>query len=292
MPRSPLAFAAPAGLTLRGFTAGEGARTVVFTQGAGLTVESYLPALSGLFPQARVYGLNARGHGGSDVPAAFADWHDAVDDLRAFCEQTFATPVVLAGHSFGALVSLWLAAEAPRLAAGLLLLDPLVPHRRHEPWPPSGAGRDGELIARTLQRREIWPSLAEAGDGLRGRGVYAGWQPGPFAEFLASAFVAGPDGSARLCCPPWMEAAVYGGRPGKELFGWAAALRVPAVLLGGADTHIARPEALQDLADAMPLATVLTVKGSHTFPQEHPQETAAALAYALGQLAVPGRHPT
>jgi pimeloyl-ACP methyl ester carboxylesterase len=277
---APIEFPLAGGLVLRGARWGEGPRTLVFTHGNGLTAQAYLPALGGLFGHAQVHGLNARGHGGSDIPPAWESWYDTVADLRAYVTTALRPPVWLAGHSFGALCSLWLAAESPELVNGLILLDPLVPHRRAEPWLPADEGMGGELIARTLKRRDRWPDLAEARRSLAGKGVFAEWQEEPFERFLETGLVPAAQGGVRLACPPWLEAAIYRGRPGKLLFEWAGRVRAPAAILGGARSTVARVECLQDLADAMALATVITVAGTHTFVQEVPQAAAEALQWA------------
>jgi pimeloyl-ACP methyl ester carboxylesterase len=275
----------PDGLVLRGELWGEGPLAMTFVHGAGLAMASYRPALAALAGQARVHALDARGHGVSDVPPDSRVWRPALEDLRAWVQSRLQPPVVLGGHSFGALLSLWLAAEAPELAAGLLLLDPLIPWRRDGSWQPAGEGPDAGLIAATRGRRDAWPSRAEAGDWLRARGVYRAWSEEAFAGFLASGLREAHDGTVTLACPPRIEAAIYLGRPGQEIFAWAERISVPAVILRGADSADCTAGGAEDLADAFPLGAVLTVKGTHTFPQEFPVETGRALAMALEILA-------
>ena len=167
--RSPFTLEAPDGLLLRGERWGEGPRVLSFVHGSGLVVESYRGAFAALGAQATVHALNARGHGGSALPAAFPDYTAPVADLRRLAEG-LAAPRVLAGHSYGALLSLRLAAEAPGLAAGLLLLDPLVPWRRGGEWLPVEEGRSGELIEATRARRSEWPRPLSSCVARSGRG--------------------------------------------------------------------------------------------------------------------------
>ena len=280
---APIRFGTADGLMLRGERWGRGRATLTFVHGAGLTVSAYRAAFAGLGSRASVHALNARGHGASDVPRTFAGYGRPVLDLRAFAE-TLPKPVILAGHSYGALLSLRLAAEAPGLAAGLLLLEPLIPWRRGGGWKPAGEGPDGPLIEATRGRRESWPSLGEARAWLRARGVYRGWTERCLADFMETGVRGQQDGTVALACPPWLEAEVYLGRPGEETFEWAARAGLPAVIVRGAQSTHCVPEGAEDLAHAFGLGSVLTVKGGHTFPMEHPEETGRVLEMALDML--------
>lgn len=139
----PFVFRTPAGLSLRGVTWGEGGRDLVFTHGNGFTAQCYAPILAPLSARVRVHGVNLRGHGGSDVPPDFPDWDGPYADLVAYLQERCAAPAILAGHSYGATLSLRLAAEHPELVGGLLLLEPLVRDRAGRPGPRSTAARGG-----------------------------------------------------------------------------------------------------------------------------------------------------
>ena len=269
------------GLLLQGELWGGGDLALTFVHGSGLTVQSYYPAFRALAARIRALALNSRGHGNSGNPADFPSYEAPVADLRSLVETRLQPPVVLSGHSFGALISLQLAAEAPGLAAGLLLLDPLLPWRRSEEWLPAGDGASGELIAKTRTRRANWESRAEAERWLGARSIYRDWSAEALERFCDSALEDLPDGTVALACPPWLEAATYAGRPGKEIFQWAERVQVPAVILRGRESMKCILRGAEDLADAFAMGTVITVEGDHTFPQEHPESTGAALAQAL-----------
>jgi pimeloyl-ACP methyl ester carboxylesterase len=247
---------------------------MTFVHGAGMAVSAYRPAFAPLGGKATIHALNARGHGGSAIPAEMSYEH-ARADLRKYVRERMSPPVILAGHSYGALLSMALAAESPEIVSGLLLLDPLVPWRRNEIWKPAGQGPDKELIDATRTRRAEWP----------GRGAYRAWSEPAFTAFCDTALLDRPDGSVTLACPPEIEVQTYEGRPSAEIFAWAEQARVPAVIVRGRESfHCAAPNA-EDLANAYRLGTVLTVKGWHTFPMEQPGETGPVLEMALRILA-------
>jgi pimeloyl-ACP methyl ester carboxylesterase len=257
---------------------------LTFVHGAGMAVSAYRPAWAPLAGRVRVHALNARGHGGSGIPGHM-DYAEARADLRRYVLERMRPPVILGGHSFGALISMALAAESPEIVSGLLLLDPLVPWRRGEAWKPAGEGPDRELIEATRTRRAEWPSRAEAAAWLRARGSYRHWNAEAFSGFCEMALTNRPGGSVALACPPAIEVETYLGRPGPEIFEWAERAQAPAVIVRGRDSSHCPQAGAEDLANAYALGTVLQVKGWHTFPMEHPEETSRVLRLALTILA-------
>jgi len=283
-PAEQFVFGGVDGLRLRGEIWGSGPVQLTFVHGAGMAVSAYRAAFRALSRKARVHALNARGHGGSGIPSGMS-YELARADIRKYVRERMSPPVILAGHSFGALLSMALAAEAPEIVSGLLVLEPLVPWRRNEAWLPAGQGPDQPLIEATRTRRSEWPSRAEAEAWLRSRGSYRAWSEQAFAAFCETALVDQPEGSVRLACPPQIEVETYGGRPGAEIFAWAEQARAPAVILRGRESVQCPPANAEDLAKAYRLGAVLSVKGSHTFPMEQPEETGRVLALALTILA-------
>jgi pimeloyl-ACP methyl ester carboxylesterase len=277
----PFEFRTPAGLRLRGVIWGEAGRDLVFTHGNGFTAQCYAPLLAPLVPRVRVHGVNLRGHGGSDVPPEFPDWDGPYDDLVAYLRERCAAPAILAGHSYGATLSLRVAAEHPELVGGLLLLEPLVRGTRQAPWPSLDSGPRRDFIQRAAERRERWASRDEAAAWLRQRGSYASWAAAPFAAFVASGLADRPDGGVALACPPWLEVRIYLTPPDVAVFHWAERIRQPAVFLRGRESIPVDAQGLAELAALIPISVVMTVRGTHTFPMEHPAEAGRALSSAL-----------
>ena len=141
-PGDPFRFVTSDGLTLRSRRWGNGATQIVFTAGTGLPVETYQAAFTPLFQAATILALNARGHGGSEVPQNLENWDGLLDELREFIAQEMRPPVIVCGHSRGALSALQLAAESTHLVSGLLLLDPTIRLRRGEPKSRSRKSRN------------------------------------------------------------------------------------------------------------------------------------------------------
>jgi pimeloyl-ACP methyl ester carboxylesterase len=90
----------------------------------GRCAEDYRQFATGLVTEWHVHALDFRGHGGSNrVPGEYlvTDYaHDTVAFVRAEIHQ----PVLIYGHSLGAMVALAVAAALPGLVRGIVLEDP------------------------------------------------------------------------------------------------------------------------------------------------------------------------
>jgi pimeloyl-ACP methyl ester carboxylesterase len=71
-----------------------------------------------------VTALDMRGVGKSDTPVDGYAISDFADDLAWFCEEAGISRPVVVGHSLGGMIAIELAARYPRLARGLVLVDP------------------------------------------------------------------------------------------------------------------------------------------------------------------------
>lgn len=86
--------------------------------------QNWLPFLSLLSAEWHFYAVDLRGHGKSEHPASGYLLPDYVGDVAAFLSQNFSTPVILMGHSLGAVTALFTAAKVPERVRALLLLEP------------------------------------------------------------------------------------------------------------------------------------------------------------------------
>ena len=135
--------------------------SVHFAHATGFNAETYRELFAMLDPSIRLYAMDARGHGRSTAvadPKRLRSWRPYREDLEAFVE-TLRQPLVLAGHSMGATVSLELAAARPNLVKGLVLIDPVIIAPLQIPT---------IAVARIL--------------GLAERGVPIAWRRGPFVQ--------------------------------------------------------------------------------------------------------------
>ena len=82
--------------------------------------EPLLPALTSAW---RVVAIDHRGHGGSGRANRYCVT-DFVEDIVRFVSQEISAPLVILGHSLGAMVAAAVAADVPELVRGVVLEDP------------------------------------------------------------------------------------------------------------------------------------------------------------------------
>jgi pimeloyl-ACP methyl ester carboxylesterase len=143
------------------------------------------------------------------------DWDIYRKDLAAFLEATINGPVLLAGHSMGAVTSAMIAAQWPERVAGLILIEPvLMPDilrlLRWIPFRPPSI----DLAARAMRRRGTFPSFEAALSSYRGRGAFRTWPEDYLSAYLTGGLVPTGNGpEMRLTCAPAWEAQTFQSTP-------------------------------------------------------------------------------
>lgn len=224
-----------------------------------------------LAPHALVLAYDQRGHQGSESPRS-GDWSTAAlaDDLEAVLRQAApaALPLLVVGHSLGAMTALAWAARHPRTAGSRLRGMVLCNAGVHQLVPAATAGMPGGAWA--------LPRLVEACLTLPGpspprsaalrwaiRRLGVGEDPPTTAVALTEALVA--------ACPPTVRAGF--GRTIRHLDLRAAVgcLDVPALLITGGADRMTPPIHAHGLAARLCGAEVVVLPGvGHQAPLERP----------------------
>ena len=192
----------------------DGPVDLVFLHANGFNATTYQPLLASLAGGRRIWAIDQRGHGLTNLPADLdgrRGWQDLREDLLVLLDTPEGRPV-LAGHSMGGTVSLLAAAKRPDRVRGLVLLDPVI-------WPPlttlafnlPGMSRFAEripLVRNARKRRADFPDLEAARKAYRGRGAFAGWPDDVLDAFLETGLKPAGDGLTLACRPDW-EASGY-----------------------------------------------------------------------------------
>jgi len=148
--------------------------TLLLLHGVTRCWRDWEPLLPALTREWRVIGLDQRGHGGSERAAGYLVV-DYVADAVRFLRDEMTAPLVILGHSLGAMVAAAIAAEVPRLVRGIVLEDPpfhtMGKRIESTPWYPQFIGaRDAARRGGTIE--ELADALAEirlpvAGGGFK-----------------------------------------------------------------------------------------------------------------------------
>ena len=102
--------------------AGKG-RTVIFLHGWGGSIASFKGTFTYLSKYFHCVNLEFHGFGNSETPKTPYTIYDYADELKEFIGFLNCGAVTVIGHSFGGRVALILAAEAPELVGGVILID-------------------------------------------------------------------------------------------------------------------------------------------------------------------------
>lgn len=265
---------------------------LVFLHANGFNASTYRPLLAPLAEGRRIWAIDQRGHGLTDLPAdphGRRGWQDLRGDLLAVIDTLEGRPV-LAGHSMGGTVSLLAAAKRPDRVRGLVLLDPVI-------WLPlttlafnlPGMSRMAEripLVRNARKRRADFPDLEAARKAYRGRGAFAGWPDEVLDAWLETGLKPSGGGLTLTCQPEW-EASGYSSQAHNP-WGALARFRDPIQILRaetGSTCHVPdRPPGLAHVrSHKVPGAT-------HFLPMLSPDAVREALVTALDTdgVASPG----
>ncbi len=129
IPKSPNLFSIGS-RNLALFCTGSGSRTVILESGLGGDHTSWDLVQPGVAQFSRVCSYDRAGLGISDPAPTPRTSQDVVDDLQKLLEVAGESgPLILVGHSFGALHVRLFAKEHPDEVVGVVLVDPV-----HEDW--------------------------------------------------------------------------------------------------------------------------------------------------------------
>jgi pimeloyl-ACP methyl ester carboxylesterase len=261
-----------------------GQPTLHFLAGNGFCGGVYWPFLKRFLPRYGLLTHDIEGHGDSDAPEHFSGVGAIarrIPEVMADQGLRDGRPLVGIGHSFGAAMTLKVAADNPGLFRAIVLLDPIVfPDLVWFGIRAMVAVGLHPMVKAALRRRREWPSRAETLERLRGRGIYRGWTEEALECFVD--YATRDEGGKRvLSCPPELEAEIYE----RPVYPWPSfgSVGVPVLFLHGAGSYDFFPLASRLARRRNPAVEVATVPGQHCFMLEDPADAHAAVAAFLGK---------
>ncbi len=215
------------------------------------------------------------------------NWPHLVDELIEFAEQEVqrrGQSVYLVGHSLGGILSFMAACKRPDLARGVLLIDsPLL-----SGWKANAVGlaKQTQIVGSvspgkiSQRRRHSWASNTEALEYFRSKKAFAQWHPQVLQDYVEHGLV-NTDGKRSLYFSREVETAIYNTLPSNlnnELR--RHPLRCPVSFIGGRSSVEMRQVGME-MTQRMTKGRIMMLDGSHLFPMERPQATAAAIEASL-----------
>ncbi|MCU0774115.1 MAG: alpha/beta hydrolase [Ideonella sp.] len=282
--RPPKASARPRAGTAR--PAPEGPGTIVFSHANGFPAGTYRRLFEAWRAAGhRIVAIERIGH--DPAHPVTSNWPHLRDALVTFIEQHApAERVHLVGHSLGGFLSVMVTCARPDLVRSVVLLDsPIVAG-----WRAHGlhvAKRTG-LIRRvspgkvSQRRRHEWPDRAAVLAHFQSKAAFARWDPRVLADYVASGFD-DHGGRVVLGFDRDIETRIYNTLPhhlGSLIHRHPPAC--PVAFLGGTQSAEVRQVGLA-ATRALTRGRLAWIEGTHLFPMERPDETAAAvLAHLSG----------
>jgi pimeloyl-ACP methyl ester carboxylesterase len=151
-----------------------GAPPLVLVHGLTANARCFDVVVGHLAPRLRVVAPDMRGRGASAKPANGYTMSDHAADVLGLLDALGLERVVMGGHSFGGLLSLYLAAQAPARVAAAVLVDAAI---------SAASERTRELIRPALARLEqVYPSFEDYLDLIRAAPYYHAWPWDPAVE--------------------------------------------------------------------------------------------------------------
>jgi pimeloyl-ACP methyl ester carboxylesterase len=236
-------------------------------------------------PGRHVLAVDLRGHGRSGKTPPFS-WDTFGADVAALVRRLGLDGAIGVGHSMGGYSVTEAAALVPGAFSRLVLIDPVI--MAPDVYAARGQWVEGEEHP-TAKRRNRWAGWQEMFDRFADRKPFAAWDPRVLEDYCRFGLLPAEDGDGFvLACPPAIEASIYVGSAGRDVYGLIEQVTVPVTVLrakprsGERDVmDFSASPTWPELASRFPDGRdVLLEDHSHFIPMEDP---ALAAAYVLGE---------
>ncbi|GAB4500950.1 MAG: alpha/beta hydrolase [Anaerolineales bacterium] len=289
---TPSDFQTFPGEIMDSLTLGSG-QTLNFLHANGYPPRAYLPLLRRLAENYQVQAPLQRPLWPGSEPKSFHDWNPLSEDFLRFLEESGQrAPVMAVGHSMGGIAILRAALRQPQRFRALILLDPVL-------FPPAtiyawrlihflGLGhRFHPLIGAAQKRRREFDDLERLFRGYRRKATFRYLDDEALRAYVEAIACPNAAGGYRLCYSPEWEVKIYesGVSPDMELWRGLKTLKIPTLIVRGAETDTFLPAAARRVQRLNPAIQIISVaRSTHLVPLEQPQAVAEAMRDFLAGL--------
>ena len=249
------------------FNAKAGSPRIVFANANGFHGLAYRQILEPLGVHA--IALDLRGHGQSELPtdpASLRNWHIFRDDIIHFFDAAIDAPVILAGHSFGAVSAILASPRVQDKLSGYVGFDPVtIPFlARHWPYVPGGRAvmkRFFPIARNAGRRRHVFPSVKAVYERYHGRGAFKRMSDDALKDYIRGGLRPHKAGVQLACHPSW-EQAIYAAQ-GHNIYKGAKGLPQNSAILYGGKSPVS------DLFTRAKIARIIGKENVHYFKDYH-----------------------
>lgn len=248
-------------------------------------------AQAGLSPRFRVLALDLRGRGRSDKPETGYSMAHHAADVVALLDEMGLDQVVLGGHSFGGLLTMYLAAHYPQRVSHVLLLDAAATlhPRTREMIQPS--------VARLGQVSPSWDAYLNA---VKAQPALQGWWNPAVESYYRADVETNSDGSVQARSRPQAITEALEGTLDEPWLDYVGRIYQPALLIRACEGYgppgtppIVPLESAWQTVQAMPNGRYEEVAGNHMtmLYGEGARQIVAAITDFLIPTPAPTPHP-
>jgi len=253
-----------------------------FAHANGFPPGTYDAFIKLLLDDFKVLGMECRALWGSQNPAQFRHWRQMGEDLARFLSEMRFGRSLLAGHSLGAVTSLFCAAAHPELVSALILIDPVIlPVWTAPIWAIAmllRLNRRSPLATRARRRRMEWPSKDVLLRAYRSARAFKRWQEPFLRDYIHSGTENNPTGGVRLRYPREWEARIFETAPPDVWLTLPRLRGMPLLVLRGQYSNTYTRDTMQLMRWLLPQGTFEEIEGAdHFVPMSKPKETATAI---------------
>jgi lipase len=215
---------------------------ILLLHATGFHARCWDQVVRGLPPGFRVIAVDMRGHGRSEKTGPIDDWAIPACDFAELVEGLKLEGAIGVGHSMGGHSLVQIAATHPGTFNRLVLIDPVIMapevYAQRSLLPPGTE----HPVAR---RRNRWSTWQEMFDAFKDRNPYALWAPKVLEDYCRHGLQPAEGGGFQLACPPAVEASIYMGSIGADIYDTARKIETPVTILRAKE----RPPGPRERAD-------------------------------------------
>jgi pimeloyl-ACP methyl ester carboxylesterase len=252
-----------------------------FLHANGYPPACYLPLLTLLRQHYSISSMHLRPLWPGSKPNEIGSWNPLTDDLRLFLDENKLIPVIGAGHSIGAIVTLRTALRNPNYFRALILIDPVL-------FSPQFIAtwnlvktlgletRLHPLISSTLKRRNKFDDLEQLFTSYRNKKIFRYFSDDALRNYISGIVKENQNGGFELAYSPEWEARIYYTGVWRDMDLWWGLpnLKVPTIIIRGAETDTFLKKTANHVQHIRPSTKIVTIeKSTHLVPLEQPQET-------------------
>jgi pimeloyl-ACP methyl ester carboxylesterase len=246
----------------------------------GFPPATYIPVMQPLTQTHHVICVQPRALWGTEQPPTqLWNWRDTLaKDLLNGLREHNLQDIIVVGHSFGGIASIFAVLEDPSRFKALILLDPTIfsPEisTALEAMQKDGSIEQFPLAARALRRQRLFASTEEAFQYFRSRPLFADWSDEVVRLYAEQGTVPVEGGVMLRWSPEWESYYFKTGytRIWEDLPKLRGLLPTLIIRGGNSDTYLG--ESAEKVKAILPEAVHLEIAGhGHLFPQSNPGET-------------------